>query len=412
MTIKECCQFLPAIIGRYNLNPDCAYNICLDGNWLWRRGAITTNMGIDYQIAATACNYTNSLISRIKVHFGKGLTFNKSMVYFDGKRGPEKIQRNANDAKIGKERAENIVKTFKSLLEESGSSVIQLDEGDCELWMYLLRDKTINSIFVTADSDMISICYNHVPDYKNQQPGNHSCSSPSIEHCSTKTPILDNNQITDSQSTVDSCVWVRPNKLVKENSTQLMIYGMDALRKMHNLEARPARILFALSGTDYTDALFTRTMIKNILFQLALGSYVDILNDSSRAILEIVWVYLYLACTTKCSLQRYVPRMAIDEQDKPCVTKNDIDMYIDRIQAYLTFIETGKCIVVKKQKCHSSILQRLLLSFMLHDYIPKSLKVINKTALRFFRKNMNLDILLSQATKRVQKFTMQRLSFL
>lgn len=151
---------------------------------------------------------------------------------------------------------------FITMCERNGHIFVeQLGKGgESELQMYLLRDQTCPlNIFVTNDSDFISIAYNHQP--KTAKPLMLRDILP-IEATDASGEILDsNNSYEDCSKIVDSCLWIK----CCGSKSAMRAYGLDYNVRLVDFSTSTFRLLVALCGTDFTTNILTTSMIRNIV---------------------------------------------------------------------------------------------------------------------------------------------------
>ena len=106
------------------------------------------------------------------------------------------------------------------------TNCIQLERGEAECEMYVQRNRDANSILYTKDTDIYSIAYKHVPESK--------------------------------KDNVFVCV-----DISSKTQNGLEIYDMSKFQYPH-ISRNIFRLCMALRGTDYTESVFTPTMLAAI----------------------------------------------------------------------------------------------------------------------------------------------------
>lgn len=240
-------KFIPGLFFTSESNT-FEYKINIDGSLLNFKGLCAIKYAksqLEMHIANLSIKYVNKKIRNIQDMIGKPAK--EIIIYMDGKRTKNKRQ-NKSDLKHDVRLAH---KYFIELCKKNSYTVIQLEEGESELWMYLKRDKLINlNVFITDDSDFLSITYSHQPNVKKY--------TTLMRNKSSMYDILNHNyNYAENTKVFDSCLWIKCGK----KKTQAI--GLDFASIGFNL--RTFRILVALCGTDYTDNLFPMTGIKGIL---------------------------------------------------------------------------------------------------------------------------------------------------
>lgn len=259
MGIKNGSSLMPFIrTGIYNRKA-ANYKIIVDGEFMRYKGMTESNLtkhNLEEAVAASSYDYLHKTLHTIEMllgHRASGI-----IVFMDGSRVMNKETSRADfnfDVQL-------IRTIFKSLCQEHGLAVNELHHGESELQMYLQRDKNVNlNVFLTNDSDMISICYGHVPTSKS---GKFEYSS-DTEHRDELQQnevkyTTDLNLIYKNPTDItDSCAWINCNKDV------LTIIGFDFLQTRYIYTPEAFRVFVALCGTDFTSSLLTTSMIDGIM---------------------------------------------------------------------------------------------------------------------------------------------------
>lgn len=236
--------------GIYNRN--CGkYKIMIDGEYMRYKGMIESNLtkhNAEEAIAATSYDYMHNIIHNIEGLIGR--CADEIRVFMDGTRVSNKETCRA-DFKFDA----GLIRTiFKSICMEHGHSVIELQHGESELQMYLQRDKTMPlNVFLTNDSDMISICYGHRPISKTGK----------FTLCENLPPKYDyasdaNSVYSEPNDIIDSCVWINCSR-------ETVAIGFDLIDDRFIYTPDVFRVFIALCGTDFTSNLLTDSMIAGIL---------------------------------------------------------------------------------------------------------------------------------------------------
>lgn len=245
----------------YNAAPRL-YNIVFDGEMMRYKGYVDTAVNCEspeFTIAAIAKNCTHSTVEEIKNVMSKEPY--EVIVYMDGQRVPNKVKRLDPNPNLNKTLIRH---NYIEMCRQLDYKVVLLERGEAELHMYIQRDKSIDlNIFVTGDSDMISICYGHRPKINGVLQTD--CGD------MVRTGVVVNNQLSNFQGTnitydnslhvQDSCAWLRINDSAHMNQ----FYGMDSLHEIFKFNVRHFRIFVAMCGTDFTPSALTRSMIGSVL---------------------------------------------------------------------------------------------------------------------------------------------------
>lgn len=324
--------------GLYNKHAK-HYKIIVDGELMRYKGMIENNLNkhnAEEAIAALSFDYMKNLIDHIELFIGRRSA--EVVVFMDGCRVFNKESGRADfrfDARF-------IRVAFKHLCYTYGYTVNELTHGESELQMYLQRDKTMDlNVFLTNDSDMISICYGHKPTLsyilpkEDMQP---SSSSPLLDLSSiteiqtinvttnTTHPIIDQNKIYDLQKVkvVDSCIWINCGKIVTA-------VGFDFIESRMNFNTFTFRTFISFCGTDYTSNLLTDSMVTGILLSEKVDiEYINTLTD----IHDIACCLIMLGLRAGGTIKRF------DEKAKSQIfNAADVDT---STRMYLEYIESGK----------------------------------------------------------------------
>lgn len=231
----------------------CNYsNLYIDGELVRFKGMTDQNKtqrNAEEAIARDGVKYLRNRVNLLESYFGK--TFDGIFVYMDGKRVHNKETRVYDtDVDIGLIRS-----TFKDACEREHYRIVQLTSGEGELQMYLQRDKSSNrNVFLTKDSDMLSILYGHTPNYRNEV----SIVPKTCSSSDAYSNIIDLNDDYDKNVEVyDSCVWVECDS----SNTPMRVYGFDDTVGRLRFSKLVFRTFCAMCGTDFTDSLLTPGMV-------------------------------------------------------------------------------------------------------------------------------------------------------
>lgn len=323
--------------GLFNTRAD-NYKIIVDGELMRYKGMIENNLkkhNAEEAIAASSFDYMKNIIRQIELFIGK--KSKDVVVFMDGCRVFNKESGRADfhfDAGL-------IRHIFKNLCWEYGYTVNELDHGESELQMYLQRDRTMNlNIFLTNDSDMISICYGHKPIIKyinsEDKTASKELSYETIQSIietnrfnstsNTTHPIINQNHIykLDNINILDSCLWLN-------NGKELTAVGFDFIEDRMKFNKFIFRVFIALCGTDFTVSLLTDSMISGIL--LSEKEDIDYLNTLTD-VNDIACGLLMLGVRAGGTIKRLDDKSKLQTFSAADVEKA-VKMYID-------YIDTGK----------------------------------------------------------------------
>jgi hypothetical protein len=330
----------PSVLVQYLSNSTCNmhpknYKIIFDGEIIRHLGYNVKNQLSQHPemaIAQTSISTVKNIVSRLSTLFDSMPS--EVIVYFDGVRPSGKVVRVAPDFSA------NDKDQFSVYCHLSGYTVKQLLVGEAELMMYLERDKEMDlNIFVTSDTDVISIMYG----------GNYE------QHVSQETVTIDQNNMSGKIRHVakqNSVMWVRIRL-----ESHLDLYGMDDLAAIFHLSPNHFRIAIVLTGTDYSLPIFTKTMMINCFSNIVNNkSYARSINQLTK-LQDIIVAFIYLSAINKFSFQRNTK----DFQHKPV----DYRQFEKSILNYLNYIENSRTINIYYDYDRYTILK---------DYIEGMLK--------------------------------------
>lgn len=231
------------------------YTIYVDGEFMRYKGMIDNNMArVDAEaaIAQTSFAYLQRVLNDIEELLGKRAQLIK--IFMDGERVSNKTTKRSEfyfDSGL-------IRVMFKRLCAcQPNYAVKELDYGESELQMYLTRDQTNElNVFLTNDSDMISICYGHTPNVTETFDRN--------KHTEFQQQLLrksiadDNNEYVSNYAVSDSCVWINCGR-------EIRAIGFDYICDRVIYTPRVFRTFVAFCQTDFTENLFPESMIEGIM---------------------------------------------------------------------------------------------------------------------------------------------------
>jgi hypothetical protein len=361
-----------------------SYNIYVDGELIRYKGMISDNLtkhDAEEAIAKTSYDYLINLIKLIRNHFN--MSPNSVIVYLDGRRVTNKVV-DRSDFKFD---AGLIRAVFEMYCKDNGMDVKKLEVGDSELFMYINRDRSVDlNVFVTNDSDMISICYGHKPiNYDCKEKLEISYDTTTTITTTTTTPIvvkampglyaqheqqqqraiIDDNFVYSERNDVqDSCLWINCGK-------DIVAYGMDNTIDRLRLNAKQFRTFVALCGTDFTPSMFTETMVGSVMNCCCRGNDQDLIElDILNSITDI---NIITAGLLKISV-KYGGTLKRDDQ-KCYPHDHDIleDMKI-LIETYITYMSEGLAETSIVFRPSMAYVSRLYLYAMIDSGAPKLTK--------------------------------------
>lgn len=390
--------------GMYNRHAK-VYDISVDGENLQYKGyvgSVLCQANAEALIAANAHDYLSTTIALIEQWIGcKPRNVN---IYMDGPRVMNKESRSKLTFDV-----RSIRSFFAYHCTKSRWNIIE--NGESELQMYLNRDRSVNlNVFVTNDTDMISICYGHEPWSTAKVLNIESQDATALPTCNTLSSISSSSHISDlnrvymqnskvdisdvssvesdtSRHVFDSCLWVNTNKQI------LNFIGFDYIADKLNYDTQIFRVLIALCGTDFTPGILTRTQIHALLvpnheninrFTAAVG-----LSGTSQNISSIVAALLAISFRGGGLINRtrYAPHERVD-----------VEKFIDAIRIYCEYIATGNMV---------GTLERQNGGLIVHHYIYAMLgqePVFKARSLRTWFTNSTIDKAIENCLKYLGTF--------
>lgn len=352
--------------GRYNARRPIRYNVYVDGELMRYKGMITENLSrhdAEEAIAHTSISHLMRILSTIEQRFGGKPE--SIFVYMDGARVTNKVV-NRPEFKFD---ASLIRQTFATFCRDFGMHIRQLDYGESELQMYLQRDIEADlNVFVTDDSDMMSICYGH-------RPSASSSLTDVVELCTPDdtTEGLEDANFTyksrnDEEEIRDSCLWIRCRR-------RLLAIGLDDCQDSIGYSPFVFRTFAALCGTDFTPPLFTESMIRGIMSTDSRDR--EFINGLGTKVNSIVGALIVVAVRNMGTIKRKE-----QNDDVPC----DFDAIERLVSMYVDYVTTGVM--------SSDPIPRPCMSHACRQYIylmkNRMDRVYTKTALRLWATNIAL----------------------
>nr|WDA64584.1 polh/gran [Oryctes rhinoceros nudivirus] len=303
------------------------YKIVIDGELMRYKGMVENNLNkhdAEEAIAGLSFNYMKNLVDQVSTFIG--YRPKEVIVFMDGARVCNKESDRADfqfDAGL-------IRLTFKGLCYSYGYTVNELTHGESELQMYLQRDKTVElNVFITNDSDMISICYGHKPTLEHRTPNNavDSIFEPQSSNSTTGTtcPIIDLNCVYNPEKVkvLDSCVWINSGKIITA-------VGFDFIEDRIKFNTFVFRTFVSFCGTDFTSNLLTDSMVVGIL--LSEEEDIEVLNTLTD-INDIACGLLMLGLRAGGTIKRFD-----DNAKSQMFLSTDVDQ---ATRMYLRYINSG-----------------------------------------------------------------------
>lgn len=289
MGILTHCEMLPRFTYGLYARPSAAsdvVNLYVDGELIRYKGLTDhnkTQRDAEAQVATTSFNYLKTRVDRLSAYFNIQ-KFTSVYVYMDGKRVSNKVVRTYPDEGLD---VSTIRRVFKNLCESFGYKVVQLEYGESELQMYIRRDVLAKlNVFLTEDSDMLSILYGHRCTYYDARSESYvnfdRLNLVSVDEdramdpetlidgrCDRIDDLNDTYEKNEAITVRDSCVWVRADRA----NRPLTVLGFDESLRRLQVSKLVFSIFCAMSGTDFTQSLIPKSMVDGFF---TLYSYKDL----------------------------------------------------------------------------------------------------------------------------------------
>lgn len=329
------------------------YTIYVDGELMRYKGLIANNMSLHNAcdaIANTAFDYMMHMVRDIESLMA--VSAKEIVVYMDGtKRIHNKVIRttcNQFDTQL-------IRNLFKSKCILNKLSVCELSTGESELQMYIQRDRTNNlNIFLTSDSDMIAIAYDHRPSTSIPYEKLHLDNNNNEETTATTTErIANDNCVYGSEfcdEIVDSCLWINC-------SYSIFAVGCDFGAHRLRYQRLAFLVMVGMCGTDFTQSMLTETMICGIL--KATDDDVNYVNNLHE-IQSLVCAFVYLGIKNGGTIKP-IPAKRIITTTKPSECLCD---YVANISYYIDYIDAGIMTETDTVEVNMPILLRNILTML------------------------------------------------
>lgn len=310
------------------------YSIYIDGDLLIHKGVfedvLRNNNDPDREVATASYKYVEKLLDHIEsdllIRANEKIVFLDSIIRVKNKR--ERVHTDLFDKR-------NTCEIFKNICLENGIKVTELEYGEAEIQMYLKRDQTNSlNIFLTADSDMIPILYNHKPKVFNRETNiiqKYKTFKYRPDENFRNFFFKSKNKIYTNQDNVilDSCLWVNCRKIIS-------VIGCDYNRKRLKFNNLSFLVFCGMCGTDFTEGILTETMIDGILYHTKENDF-KIINKQTDIICIVAGI-LILAAKKKGIIKRLRKPQKYKPLDNLSVKIED---YIENLQYYIEYIKTG-----------------------------------------------------------------------
>lgn len=364
--------------GLYNRKPT-SYVISVDGELIRYKGMVSSNMtrhDAEEAVAQTSYAYLVHAVLTIERYMDRKAR--EVVVFMDGARVANKTTARPEcslDVSL-------IRKTFARLCAEHGYRVHALTHGESELQMYLKRDRSVDlNILFTRDSDMIPICYDHMPKYYNGTESVHydDLQSRGLVPTTTTTAsaatadqsdaahefdddheddttfgvqcqgasfgsgdytncagIVDlNSTYSDDVTVVDSCAWF----VCGSSCKPMQVIGFDACALRTGYSDVVFRTFTAMCGTDFTTPMLTPSMFTGF-FSAADENEKRLINALTEPI-KVVASILYLGLKGGGVLKRNSGKPIGKGADRERHQRVDVSAVTEMVSMYYAYVRTG-----------------------------------------------------------------------
>lgn len=359
--------------GLYQKKPKIV-RIHVDGENIWYKGCVSEGMNavnVESEIANIAHMYLVSLKLEIEQLLGlKSIDPENVFIWMDGARNIYKENRDY----VLKFDKRVVRKEFTSLLKFYGYQIKQLNEGESELIMYHDRNKKFPlncdtydyssekleevevdlNVFISNDSDMFSICYNHRPKTTESFETISLVSTDPITHLR----FIDSNYTyPDYLKVTDSCVWI------STNPRSVQVIGFDFCQDRLHLNPKPFQILTIMCGNDYyRKHMLSNTSIESIIDFIITKSdqtrnFLQFINSLDDCI-EVCVMFLFIAIYNNSSLVK---------MDKNDFLNPDLKNFYFIINRYINYIESKSMYLYSPQETKASSVVKFLILNMMNE---------------------------------------------
>lgn len=285
------------------------YKISVDGELMRYKGMYAANLLHPFpeqSIAEKSALYVKNVCDRLIADKMNGVQPQSIDVYMDGSRVRNKVKRVINTTIDHALVRENFSKECRTI----GMHVHCLDMGEAELEMYLRRDQSmVLNIFLTYDSDILSILYGHEPLVVDRRTNIIATTYNDSGHYDVR----------------DSCLLAYPS-----SGHEIKYIGFDFSASSNRLSVIAFRTLVALCGTDFTAPMLTETMIEGIV---KAKDEFQFINDLDNEYHEIAASFLFIGIRSSGYVKRATTPTTINEYS--------LEKFITVCRLYCTYIETG-----------------------------------------------------------------------
>lgn len=289
------------------------YKINVDGSNLMFKGLSDNETDIE-RIAQKSFIFLQTLIGDI-MDILESQCKPSIDIYFDqGNRNPSKADRRPTEI------MDEMIQVKHLLIMKCNNAGYNTPaiNGEAELYMYLKRDIKQNlNIFVTGDTDIYPITYNHTVELpENTTEFDDICQS--TERSKVLALAYKNGDIIFDSAVV--YLWGKEN----------ILFSVDNCAKHISMSPNCFHILCGLGGTDYTQPVLTKTMVMIILSNIN-----QFEEPKLNTWLDYILTLLIYAIKNGASLKPKPSAYVVDENIN---IKDCLKIY----DAYIKYIKTGE----------------------------------------------------------------------
>lgn len=207
-------------------------------------------------------------------------------IYFDGVAPKGKLATqqlrlayNAPEGDLCMQTVEDLVTLRINKTQKQYSiTIVKLATGESELSMYALRDQNVNTnVFITTDTDIFNILYNHTPVIPEGYTPTHALELEDSETDTETLPPQANFAFNSypqqfTRAIKHSYTSYNPTVTIKDSALLLMrskdaytFYSLDNAYKSFWMSPLVFRVFCGMCGSDYTTSVLTKSMCENVV---------------------------------------------------------------------------------------------------------------------------------------------------
>lgn len=315
--------------------------VYVDGDNLLYKGFVTSaklSTDAERSIAFHGVRFLDNLVSVLAETLGISTRLGRRVtVVLDANQRVANKEWRIDHHPLDRERLRTI---YCRLCEDRGYNVQALQEGEAELQMYLQRDRSVRlNVFVSCDTDTFSICYGHKPTivgdrYFDRQIHTEPMSFQDLNRVSSCRLVMQDNNL---RYTDDLSDYVRDSCLVLQNTrNKYYLFGMDYCADFVGYTMTAFQTLVALCGTDFTEPMFTPTMVREIMSTTK--NQMDFINNQGNDIVRLTAAMVLVAIRNGATL----PRSKVSSIHKLVDCPSEFYRILtDNTEQYIKYVRTG-----------------------------------------------------------------------